>query len=167
MKNIISEWTFLALENLQYLALAIGGDQFGPGCRIGREPSDEVVDPFHGLLPIDVAGLFEDLWSRAQFASSRHQLLLGNGLNLTRKNLIDRFRDQAGTYLHEGIMHLSDIVRVGNGEMTLQDDAARIDLMLQEEGGHTRLRVSVDHSPVDGGCAPVLRQEGGMEVEGA
>ena len=39
--------------------------------------------------------------------------------------------------------------------------------MVEEEGGDAGLGVAVDDGPVDGRCAAVLRQEGGVEVEGA
>ena len=46
-----------------------------------------------------------------------------------------------------------------------QDDTAGIDSFVNHKGGHARDVLSVDHRPVDGGGAAVLRQQGGVQVE--
>ena len=51
--------------------------------------------------------------------------------------------------------------------LALEDDAACVDLVTQEESGGTSLGFAIDHCPVDRGCTSVLRQEGCMEIEGA
>ena len=64
-------------------------------------------------------------------------------------------------------MNDAHVVRVGNGDAYLLDDLARINLMLQEEGGDTCFCFTVDDGPVDGGSSTILGQEGGVQVEGA
>ena len=48
-----------------------------------------------------------------------------------------------------------------------QDDPAGVDVLVDHEGGHAREFLAVDDGPVDGGGAAVLRQQRGVEVEGA
>ncbi len=47
-----------------------------------------------------------------------------------------------------------------NRELLLHDDATGIDVMVEEEGGDTRLLLTIDHSPVDWGSTTILWQAG-------
>ena len=49
----------------------------------------------------------------------------------------------------------------------LQYDTPCVDLFIEEECCDTRLCVTIDDGPVDGGSTTVLRQEGSMQIEGA
>ena len=54
-----------------------------------------------------------------------------------------------------------------DGDLLAHDDSTLVDFLVEEEGGEARLSLPVDDGEVDGCCATVLGQEGGMEVEGA
>ena len=64
-------------------------------------------------------------------------------------------------------MHVAGGIGVGNGDRHAADNAAGVDVVVEEKCRDTRFRVAVDHRPVDGRSAAILRQKGGVEVERA
>ena len=64
-------------------------------------------------------------------------------------------------------MHLSGRLVRADAVLFAQDDAARVDVLVDHEGRHAGHGLPVDHRPVDGRGAAVLRQQGGVEVDGA
>ena len=72
-----------------------------------------------------------------------------------------------GTEVHQSVVDILHIGIVGNSERLLHDDASGVDVVIEEEGGDTSLRLAIDDSPVDRRCATILRQQGGMHIERA
>ena len=52
-------------------------------------------------------------------------------------------------------------------EWQLHYHLSGVDVVVEEEGGHSSARLAVNHCPVDGCGTSILWQEGGMHVEGA
>ena len=48
-----------------------------------------------------------------------------------------------------------------------EHDSAGVNVLVDHEGRHSGESLAIDDSPVDRSCAPVLGQEGRMEVESA
>ena len=71
------------------------------------------------------------------------------------------------TKVHESVIDILYIGIVGDGEGALEDDPASVYLVVEEEGGDTCLGLAVDDSPVDGCGTTILREQGGMDIEGA
>ena len=69
--------------------------------------------------------------------------------------------------MHEAVVDVAHGVGVGNGSGHAVDDAACVYFVVEEEGGNASFCLAVDDGPVDGGSTAVLRQQGGVEVEGA
>ena len=62
--KIVRSRSFLCLIDLQHLAIALRRYQLCPGSGVGGKAADEIVDPLHRLLPVDVTSLLEDLRCR-------------------------------------------------------------------------------------------------------
>ena len=75
--------------------------------------------------------------------------------------------NQCGTDSHQSVVHRARVVGLGDGHAALQDDAPRVDLMAEEEGGDACFLVAMDDGPVDRRRAAVLRQQGGVQIERA
>ena len=119
------------------------------------------------LREVDTASVFEDFWGGAQ----RNRLVLWlrgecNAARVAVENQVHGAEDNAGAKVHQAVVHRADILVLANGNALLQDDVARVYLVLEHEGGYTCLAVAVDNCPVDRRGAAVLRQERSMEVEG-
>lgn len=80
---------------------------------------------------------------------------------------VDGLQGQSSSEIHQSVI---DILHVGicrDGERFLEDDAARIDILVEEEGRHARLGLAIDDGPVDGSRTTILGQEGRMDIERA
>ena len=95
------------------------------------------------------------------------ELFLRNGFGGAGDDFLNGAYNKVGAHFHHAVVDGAGIVLGQNGDALLQDDAACVNVVVQEEGGHAGFLVPVDDSPVDGGGTAVLRQQGGMEVEGA
>ena len=62
-------------------------------------------------------------------------------------------------------MHIAGRVGIGYGDRHAADNAAGVDVVVEKKCRDACFRVAVDHSPVDGRGAAILRQKGGVEVE--
>ena len=63
------------------------------------------------------------------------------------------------------VVHIAHIVGRKDFDTFLCDDVAGVYFMLEEESRDPGLRVSVDDSPVDRGCATVAREQRSVEIE--
>ena len=104
-----------------------------------------------------------------QRLSGRHQLFLRDTLRTTvgSHDAFQRLQTDLRTQVHQSVVDVFHIGAVRNVEGLLHDDAPRIDVLVEEEGRHTRLCLTVDDRPVDRGRTAILGQEGRMYVEGA
>ena len=82
-------------------------------------------------------------------------------------NGIESLQANLGAETHQSVVDILHVGIVGNGEVLLQNDAACVDIVVEEERCHARLRLTIDDGPVDGGGTAVLRQQGGMDIERA
>ena len=150
----------------------------GPGSGIGREAAHQVVQAAHGLVEMQFAGLLEDLGCRTQFVDASRCLqvveerrLIDGGhtaeVAIGFEQEIDGASDQSLAHLHHAIVQRTHILFGANRERLLEDDAARVDLMVEEEGGGSRDAVAIDDCPVEGSSPTILREQRGMEVERA
>ena len=71
------------------------------------------------------------------------------------------------TKLHQTVIYILHVSIVGDGELTLHDYLTSIDVMIEEERRNAGRRLAVDDSPVYRGSTAILRQKGGMHIEGA
>ena len=140
-------------------------NDFSPGRRIGRQTTDKVINPFHRLMPINTASLFENLRSGPEFGRIFIKFFLRNGICFSFQQQIDGFQYQPSPHCHQRIMDNAHIIRIGNRQMLLADNLPRVDLVSQEKGSRTGFCISVDHRPVDRRSSPVLRKQRGMEVK--
>lgn len=147
------------------------GTEFGvaigegrPGCGVGGEAADEVVDCLRGGVPVDFAGFLENLRCGSRFCVP-DELVLWNSGECTRDDVVDGAEGEVGAEHHETVVHIAHVVSRQNLDTFLCNDVAGVNLMFQEEGGHAGLGVAVDDGPVDWGGAAVAGQEGGVEVE--
>ena len=74
-------------------------------------------------------------------------------------------RTELGAEMHEAIIDIFDICRVRDVERLLKDDPSSIDVMVEEERGYTRLSLSIDNGPVDGGSPTILWQQRCMHIK--
>ena len=75
--------------------------------------------------------------------------------------------ERLGAEVHEALIDRARGIFGGDGGACLQEDVARIELVLEAEGGDARLRVAIDHCPVYGGGTSVAGEEGAVEVDRA
>ena len=106
-------------------------------------------------FPSDLAGFFEDFRSRSQ-RFVRHELALVDGFCLSAFDESNRLDDQLGTLHHEFVVHIFGTIILADWGAILQNDSARIDLLVKEESCDSRLFVAVDNRPIDGSCASIL-----------
>ena len=78
-----------------------------------------------------------------------------------------RFQHQLRTQFHQFVVESARRVRRFYPAFRTEDDSARINLLVNHEGGDAGDILPVDHGPVDGSGAAVLRQQGSVQVEGA
>ena len=80
---------------------------------------------------------------------------------------LDRLEHKLRAYLHQFVVHIACGVLRAYAAFVAHQDAAGVDVLVYHEGGHACELLPVDHGPVDGGRSPVLRQQGGVEIDGA
>ena len=80
---------------------------------------------------------------------------------------LGRLHDQPGTDLHQTVMHIARSIVGTDAHLVAQNDAAGIYVLVYHEGGHAGDALPVDHRPVYGSRAAVLRQQGGVQIESA
>ena len=105
--------------------------------------------------------IFEDFRCRTQFTHDGH-FFLRNTFHCTGKNGIYGFYHQATAQQHQFVVDDTHVVRIGNGYPYLLDNLTGVNLMFQEESGDARFRITINHRPVDGGCAAILRKQGSI-----
>jgi len=141
----------LAAEHFGRHPPSVGREDLGPGRGIGGQTANEVVDAFGGLTPFDVARVAEDLRSVAQRGGvGRERLLLRRlHMSIMVDDSVYGLDNQCGTNSHQSVVHRARVVRFRNGQSTLQNDVARVDLMAEKEGGDARFLGAMDDGPVD------------------
>ena len=146
----------LGLEDLHLLALK------GRPCgRVGAKAADEVVQVLCRALPVDLAGLFKNLGCVLDLPALILRVLrVVSGLYG-----LHGFEHQPGTHLHEAAVEAARIIAGMDGFFLLEDDIARVDLVLEEESRGPRHRLTIHDRPVDGRGPAVLGQEGGVQVK--
>ena len=157
---------FLRLEDFYHNRFSTGLDQLRPSGRIGRKTAYKIVNTLHRAVPVNTTSIFEDFRCRTQFTHDGH-FFLRNTFHCTGKNGIYGFYHQATAQQHQFVVDDTHVVRIGNGYPYLLDNLTGVNLMFQEESGDARFRITINHRPVDGGCAAILRKQGSMQVEGA
>ena len=101
-------------------------------------------------------------------AGRQLSLLVGGGhAAVAGQHQVDGLHGDVGAEVHQSVVDVFRVGLVGQGEAFLQDNAARVDVVVEEKGGHTRLGLAVDDGPVDGCRTAILRQQGGVHVESA
>ena len=118
-------------------------------------------------MPVDPAGLLEDLRSGPQGGDVLVKGLLGDRLHLAREDQVDSLGYQPRAKAHQGIVNHLGVVGVGDRITFLPDNTSGVDLVRQEKGGDASLRIAINDGPVDRRGAPILRQQRGVQVESA
>ena len=67
--------------------------------------------------------------------------------------------------MHQPVVNILHICRLRNRKTFLQDDATGINIVVEEEGGNTRLLLAINHCPVDRRRTAILRKEGCMHIK--
>ena len=124
------------------------------GGGIGRESTDEIDYSCSGQLPIDGTVGLEDFGGRLEAINS--------GLGTRRKISVSKAADgahyQSATDVGKTVMEGFGSVVGGDGGGLLEEDAAFVDVLVEEEGGDACLVLAVDERPVDGSGTAVLGQ---------
>lgn len=136
----------------------------GPGCGVGGEAADEVVDGPRRGVPVDFACLLENLRCGSRLGVT-DEFVLWNGGECARYDVIDGAEGEVGAEHHEAVMDVAHVVGGQNLDVFLRYDVAGVDFMFQEECSHAGFGIAVDDGPVDWGSAAVAGQEGGVEIE--
>ena len=126
-----------------------------------------VIDLLGRLVPRDEASFLENLGCRSGFFACSEQLILWDGSHRAIDTRLYGVEHHVGAQQHQAVMHRLYIVGAGDWHPALLDDVARVNLVLQEESGHTRLSITVHHRPVDGRGTTILGQQRSVQVEGA
>ena len=88
-------------------------------------------------------------------------------LSVTVQNAVYGLHGYLRSKLHQSVIDVLHIEIIFDFKRFLHDDAARINIMVKEECGHARLRLTVDDGPVDGRSTPILGQQGSMHIKRA
>ena len=131
--------------DLQNRFLAITCNQRGPGSGNGRQTTDEVINLLSRLLPVDLAGLLENLRSGLQ--EGRIVLRHRCGMAVRRKDGLDGLQTGLGPEAHQTVIDIRHISGVREVERLLEDNPSRIDVMVEKERGDSGLRLTVDDGP--------------------
>ena len=153
-------------EQLGALRLLVAlAEHPGPRRRIRRQAADEIRDAPARKRPVDPAILLEDLGSGPQRRFV--DVLLFDGLDVPRGDAVHGRGDQCGAGRHQLVVERADVVFRQDRHPDLSDDAALVDLVVQEKRGDACLGLAVDDRPVDRRRPAVLGQQRRMEVEGS
>ena len=77
------------------------------------------------------------------------------------------FDHELGSHLHKAVVHIARSLLGTDAAVCTQDDSAGIDILIDHEGGNAGMALAVDYRPVDRGSSTILRQKGGVQIEGA
>ena len=120
-----------------------------------------------GVLPVYVLELPRELGSGLEELRTLDETPLHTQFHILLHQALYGFDNQLRAQFHELVVQGSGCVSGLYVTLGAKDDAAGINLMVYHEGGDTGDVLSIDHSPVDGGGAAVLGQQGGVQVEAA
>ena len=104
---------------------------------------------------------------RLQHLRTLDKATLHTRFNILLDDTLYGLHHQVGTQRHQAVVHVTGGIGMGNPAFLAEDDATRVNVFVDHKGGHTRHLLPVDDRPVDRSGAAVLRQQGGMQVEGA
>ena len=110
--------------------------------------------------------ILKDFGCWAQF----YRIVLRNGsyrhsLIVHLDDSIHSASNQVRPHHHESVMDRTHVLIICNSDTLLQNDIARINLVLEHESSSPRLAVAIHNSPVDRRSTTILRQERGMEIK--
>ena len=119
------------------------------------------------VVPIDAAKLLRELRGRLEHLGTLDERALYARLHIVLYQTFDCLDHEIGTDFHKLVVHVPG--RVFRSYLALLPvyDASRIYVLVDHKGGHARHLLAIDYGPVDRGGAAVLREQGGVEVEGA
>ena len=120
-----------------------------------------------GVPPVYVLELVGELRGGFEQFGPLDEASLHTQFHILLDKAFHRLHHQRGTQRHQLVVQVSGRIRRLDVALGTKDDAAGIYLVVYHEGSDTGDVLSVDHGPVDGGGAAVLRQQGGVQVEGA
>ena len=120
-----------------------------------------------GVVPIDVLQLPRELGCRLQKLGALDKASLYAQLYVLLHNAFHGLYHQRGAQFHEFVVQVPGRIRGLYPALGTQDNAAGINFLVNHEGGDTGNVLAVNHRPVDGRSAAVLRQQGCVQVEGA
>ena len=151
----------------KYLGQRMVGRHLANPCRrIWTESTHMIAYLFGCPRKVNHTRILKDFGCGAQF----YQIVLRNGSY--RHSLIVRLDDsihsasnQVRPHHHESVVDRTHVLIICNSDTLLQNDIARINLVLEHEGGSTCFAVAVHNSPVDRRSTTILRQERGMEIK--
>lgn len=115
-------------EDFEVEGLAIVVGKSGPGCGIGRETSDEVVDGRGGATPVDTASFFEDFGGRGRLYVANEGILRDWG-KVSGYDIVDGADREVCAEHHQAVMDISYVVCGEDVDTLLGDDVAGVDLM--------------------------------------
>ena len=72
-------------------------------------------------------------------------------------DVIHGLHDKVRSEHHQPVIDIAHGVAVGDGSRHTMDDATGVDVVVEEESRHARLRLTIDDSPVDGSGTAILR----------
>ena len=153
----------------------LDGSFFAPPCMAklrkgageGGEAADKVVHVLGRVVPVDVLELAGEFGGGLEELGALDEAALHAQFHVLLDDAFHRFHHQRGAQLHQLVVKVSGRVRGFHPALGTQDDAARVYLLVYHEGGYAGDVLPVNHRPVDGRGPAVLRQQGGVQVEGA
>ena len=113
-----------------------------------------------GAGEIEPAGFLLNFGSRAQIIV----LNLRNAGRGAGRDGLHRAARQGGPSRFQLVVEAAEIIFGRDGYPVLKNQVAGVNLVPQEEGGNPGFGIAVHQGPVDGGRAPVLRQQRSMNV---
>ena len=146
--------------------LARGIYKFCPRCRIRRHPTHKVISSFHPFVERQTAGLFEYLW-RVVYLCVGSKFKLRYGANVPLHNIVNSATNKGCSHIHQFIVNIFSIISVEDFHFFAMQHQSGVNFVIQQESSHSSLLLSIDNCPVDGGCATILGQKRGVEIEGA
>ena len=108
-----------------------------------------------------------ELRSRLELLVALDEALLEPELHIAGEQALYGVHNHPGADFHKSVVQVSRSVVLPYVNLFAHHYVSGIDSVVDEEGGHTADILAVDHGPVDRSGAPVLRQQGCVEVESA